>query len=187
MASVNLREEAALMLTRSSIVAELDIHDARVIVDAMRPMAVKAGTMIMTEGQTDDVDYMALVLEGQVRAEGTGVGDGDEVVISVIDAGQLFGEMGLIDGSPRSATCTALTDLKLAVLTRKALRGLVEVQPAVAARLMLSISRALAERLRESNRRLRTLSQISRAMQAELGAVHAVNKRLLAAQARKGG
>ncbi|KTT17025.1 cyclic nucleotide-binding domain-containing protein [Pseudacidovorax intermedius] len=187
MASVNLREEAALMLTRSSVVAELEIHDARIIVDAMRPMAVRAGTVIMREGQDDDVDYMALVLEGQVRAESSGMGDGNEVVISVIDAGQLFGEMGLIDGSPRSATCTALTDLKLAMLTRKALRGLVEVQPGVAARLMLSISRGLADRLRESNRRLRTLSQISRAMQAELGTTHALNKRLLAEKARTKG
>lgn len=187
MASVNLREEAALMLTRSSVVAELEIHDARIIVDAMRPMAVRAGTVIMREGQDDDVDYMALVLEGQVRAESSGMGDGNEVVISVIDAGQLFGEMGLIDGSPRSATCTALTDLKLAMLTRKALRGLVEVQPGVAARLMLSISRGLADRLRESNRRLRTLSQISRAMQAELGTTHALNKRLMAEKARTKG
>ena len=174
-----LREEAVRMLMRSSIVADLDAHDARLVIDAMQPARVAAGTVLMREGQRDDTDYMALVLEGQVCAESAALLPGEEVVISIIGPGQLIGEMGLLDGAPRSATCTALTDLKMATLSRNALRGLVEVNPSVAARLLLGLAQAMADRVRSSNRRLRTLSQVARALQRELDATHAVNRRLL--------
>lgn len=174
-----LRDEAARMLMRSSMVAELDAHEAKLVIDAMSPVLVAAGTIIMEEGQTDDADYMALLLEGQVRAETASGVPGEEVVISILNPGQLIGEMGLLDGSPRSATCTALTEVKMATLSRAALRGLVEVQPALAARLLLAVAQSMAQRVRESNRRLRTLSQVTRALQRELDATHAVNRRLL--------
>jgi CRP/FNR family cyclic AMP-dependent transcriptional regulator len=179
----SLRDNAALMLMRASPVAELDFHDACVVIDAMQPVFIEAGAVFIEEGQIDGNEFMALLIEGQVRAEnGRGIA-GEEVVISLIDPGSLIGEMGLIDGLPRSATCTALTNLKLAILSRAALRGLVEVQPAVAARLLLSVARLLGDRVRESNRRLHLLSQMSKAMQRELDAAHAVNRRLLKDQA----
>ena len=176
-----LRDQAALMLMRASPVAELDVHDAGLVVDAMQPVFVEAGTVFIEEGQTDGNEFMALLIEGQVRAENAPGAPGEDMVISLIGAGSLIGEMGLIDGAPRSATCTALTDLKLAILSRDALRGLVEVQPAVAARLLLTVAGLLGERVRESNRRLRTLSQVAKAMQRELDATHAINRRLLRA------
>jgi CRP/FNR family cyclic AMP-dependent transcriptional regulator len=88
----------------------------------------------------------------------------------------------VIDGGPRSASCTALTDVKLGVLSREALLGLIDSHATVAARMMLGISAVLAGRLREGNRRMRTLSQVSRALHLELDAVHAVNRRLLEEQ-----
>jgi len=178
---IDLREHAARMLMRASAsVAPLDFQEACIVVDAMQPVFVRAGSVFMTEGEIEDSGYMALLLEGQARAESETGLPGDAVVISVIDPGSLVGEMGLIDGAPRSATCTALTDLKLATLSRATLQGLVEVQPAVAARLLLVVARAMSDRLRESNRRLRTLSQVTRAVQCELDAAHAINRRLLA-------
>lgn len=173
------RNDAAKMLMRGSLVAQLDAHEAELVIGVMRPQFVKAGTVIMREGEAEDVDYMALLLEGQVRAESSANMPGDEVVISIIGPGQMIGEMGLLDGAPRSATCTALTDLKLGILSRTALRGLVEVQPAVATRLMLLISQSLSDRLRESNRRYRMLSRVTRALQRELDATHSVNRRLM--------
>jgi CRP/FNR family cyclic AMP-dependent transcriptional regulator len=179
--STPLRDQAALMLMRASPVAELDVHDAGLVIDAMQPVFVEAGTVFIEEGQTDGNEFMALLIEGQVRAENATGAPGEDMVISLIGAGSLIGEMGLIDGAPRSATCTALTDLKLAILSRDALRGLVEVQPAVAARLLLTVSGLLGVRVRENNRRLRTLSQVAKAMQRELDATHAINRRLLRA------
>lgn len=174
-----LRDQAALMLMRASPIAQLDAHDAGLVIDAMQPVFVVAGTVFIEEGQADGNEFMALLIEGQVRAEAATNTAGEDVLISVIDAGSLIGEMGLIDGAPRSATCTALTDLKLAILTREALRGLVELHPAVAVRLLLAVAGLLGVRVRENNRRLRTLSQVAKAMQRELDATHAINRRLL--------
>lgn len=177
--AASLRDQAVLMLMRASPVAELDFHDAGLVIDAMQPALVAAGTVFIEEGQTDGNEFMVLLIEGQVRAENATGAAGENMVISLIGAGSLIGEMGLIDGAPRSATCTALSDLKLAILSREALRGLVETQPAIAARLLLAVASLLGERVRENNRRLRTLSQVAKAMQRELDATHAVNRRLL--------
>lgn len=178
-ATADLRAHAARLLMAAAPWAQLGADDALTLIDAMRPVFVPGGSIVMEEGDDIETDYMALVLEGEVRAESSTGVTGEEVVISIIGPGSLIGEMGVIDGAPRSATCTALTDLKLATLSRHALMGMIEKQPLVAARLLMAISAGLSERLRESNRRLRTLSQVTRALQRELNATHAVNQRLL--------
>ncbi len=179
--AVDLREQALYMLTRAAPMMGMTPDEARLVLDVMRPVHLLADTLLFEEGDTEDNNYMVLVLDGQVRATSAGL-PGEEVVISVIGPGSLIGEMGVIDGGPRSATCTALTDVKLGVLSREAFMGLIKTHPASASRLALALSKGLADRLRESNRRLRTLSQVTRALQSELDAVHAVNRRLLDAQ-----
>ena len=187
-AAGSLRDHAAQMLMRASPIAELDFAEACAVIDAMEPVFVRRGTVFIEEGQVDERDgneFMALLIEGQVRAESATGTAGEELLISLIDPGSLIGEMGLFDGAPRSATCTALTDLKLAVLSRAALRGLVEAQPRIAARLLLAIAGLLGDRVRESTRRRQMLAQLHRAMQRELDATHAANRRLLAAGERE--
>lgn len=179
----DLRERAARLLMQAAPLAQLQLEEAVRVIDAMQPVFVREGEVLIEQGEAAETDYMALVLEGEVRAEsGTGV-EGEEVVISLMGPGSLVGEMGLIDGAPRSATCTALSDLKLATLTRNALMGLIDSHPGIAAKLLLAICKGMADRLRESNRRLRTLTQVTRAVQRELNATHAVNQRLLQAKA----
>ncbi|MEP6722641.1 MAG: cyclic nucleotide-binding domain-containing protein [Variovorax sp.] len=180
LATPDLRERAARLLMAAAPTTHMSLSEAAIVVNLMEPAFVSIGTVLMEEGEAEDTDYMALVLEGEVRAESGGGIPGEEVVISVLGPGSLIGEMGMLDGSPRSATCTALTDLKLATLSGAMLLALIEMHPSAAARLLLGISVALSVRLRESNRRLRALASVSRAVQLELDATHAVNRRLLA-------
>jgi CRP-like cAMP-binding protein len=180
-AASDLRERAARLLIASAPMAQLSLADAMIIVDSMEPVFVTIGTVVMEEGETEDTGYMALVLEGELRAEsGNGI-VGEKLVISMIGPGSLLGDMGAIDGSPRSATCTALTDVKLAILSSAMLVALIDSHPSVAARLLLAICTGMSARLRENNRRLLALSNVSRAVQKELDATHAVNRRLLGA------
>jgi CRP-like cAMP-binding protein len=85
--------------------------------------------------------------------------------------GNLIGEMGVLDGSPRSATCTATTEIYAAVLSRTALMRLLKEEPQVGARLLLAISKRMADRLRETTRKLRTFAQMNNVLQQELQAV----------------
>lgn len=179
--NVDLREDAMHMLTQLATPVPMTRHEARIVVHAMRPIHLVADTLVFSEGDAIDNDYLVLVLEGQLRVVTSTGATGEEVVISVVGRGEVLGEMGVIDGGARSATCTTLTDCKLAVLSRASLLQLIEVYPTAAARLALCLSKCLTERLREGNRRLRMLNQVTRAVQAELDAAHKVNRRLLAA------
>ena len=178
---------AALLITEGALV-ELSAADAREVVSYMRPERIKAGEVVMREGESTRNDFMALVLDGEVTVENSVAAAHDSMVVSILGPGSLIGEMGIIDGGPRSATCTASTDLALAVLTREALARLMDTHPSVAARLLLAMSKRIADHLRETNRKLMTFAQVSKALQQELDAAHGVNKRLLdqlAAQAGK--
>ena len=64
-------------------------------------------------------------------------------------------------------------------LEEDALARLMNEQPGLAARLLLAISKRLSDHLREANRKILTFTQVSRALQQELDAAHAVNRRLL--------
>lgn len=170
-------DRAAALLAMKHALVELKQIDARKVVNYMHPEQVAAGTVLMREGDKDRSDSMALIIAGEVTVES--VTPTDDLVVSVLGSGGLIGEMGLIDQGARSATCTATTDVVLAVLTRKGLTRMIEEQPAVAARLLMIMCKNIADHLRETNRKLLTMARVSRAMQQELDATHAINRRLL--------
>ena len=187
-AGENVQIKAAALLITEGALVELSAADAREVVSYMRPERIKAGEVVIREGESTRSDFMALVLDGEVTVENSVAAAHDSMVVSILGPGSLIGEMGIIDGGPRSATCTASTDLALAVLTREALARLMDTHPSVAARLLLAMSKRIADHLRETNRKLMTFAQVSKALQQELDAAHGVNKRLLdqlAAQAGK--
>ena len=187
-AGENVQIKAAALLITEGALVELSAADAREVVSYMRPERIKAGEVVIREGESTRNDFMALVLDGEVTVENSVAAAHDSMVVSILGPGGLIGDMGIIDGGPRSATCTASTDLALAVLTREALTQLMDTHPSVAARLLLAMSKRIADHLRETNRKLMTFAQVSKALQQELDAAHGVNKRLLdqlAAQAGK--
>ena len=187
-AGENVQIKAAALLITEGALVELSAADAREVVSYMRPERIKAGEVVIREGESTRSDFMALVLDGEVTVENSVAAAHDSMVVSILGPGSLIGDMGIIDGGPRSATCTASTDLALAVLTREALTRLMDTHPSVAARLLLAMSKRISDHLRETNRKLMTFAQVSKALQQELDAAHGVNKRLLdqlAAQAGK--
>ena len=174
-----MQVKAAALLVTGGALVELSAADAREIVGYMAQCLAMAGDVIVREGDTQHNNFMALVLDGEVTVEGLPTPEHDGMVVSVLGPGSLIGDMGIIDHSPRSATCTAATDLALAILTREAMMQLMADHPAVAARLLLAMAKRISDHLRETNRKLTTLSQVSKALQQELQAVHSVNLRLL--------
>lgn len=75
--------------------------------------------------------------------------DGDEVVMSVLGEGDVFGEMAALDGASRSADVVALTSLRLVKLRAAPFSALLEKQPGFA----LALARLEASRLRDLNQR----------------------------------
>lgn len=183
----DVQERAALLLVTPGALVKLAPTDAMAVVRYMRPHRIGAGTVLMREGEHDapshareGQDGMSLILDGEVTVESDSATEG--FVVSVLGPGSLIGELGLIDQAARSATCTAASDLALAVLTREALNKLVAEQPGVAARLLSAIAMRVAGHLRETNRKLVALARVNKAMQQELDAAHSINRRLLQQQ-----
>ena len=98
------------------------------------------GRTIFQEG--DRGDEFFIVVRGQVE-----VRSGDRH-LETLEADGIFGEMALIDDSPRSATVVALTDVTLAPIKENQFLFLVQNTPFFA----LSVMRVLARRLRRQNK-----------------------------------
>lgn len=166
------QDRAAQLLVTPSALAGLSLADARAVVRFMQPQRVAQGTVFIRAGETLENDYMLLVIDGDVVVESQAGPDSESLVVNVLGPGSLIGAMGLIDGAPRSATCTAGTDLAVALLSREALMRLIEQQPTVAAHLLLAVAKHLSDYLREANRKLLNMTLVSRALQKEVDIAH---------------
>ncbi len=98
-----------------------------------------AGAVIFETGERGDVMYR--VKGGQVR-----IVKGTEA-LEIVEVGGLFGEMVLVDDSPRSATALALTDVDVEVINEYQFLFMVHETPTFATKVM----RTMAHRLRVAN------------------------------------
>ena len=161
-------ELAANLLIAPTALMQLSYADALTVVSYMLPMKIPMGTLFIEEGDETDTGYMLLLLEGEVTVENIVVSRTSPVTVTVLGPGSLIGELGLVDGKARQASCTASADSQCAVLSRAALEKLSEENPQTAAKLMLAVSMRIAERLRDTADKLRTYSQLVQAMQQEI-------------------
>jgi CRP-like cAMP-binding protein len=161
-------ELAAQLLSAPEALTGLRIEEARVVVRYMKPRFYSASTTFIREGDAGDSGFMALLIEGDVVVERITVSRTEPVTIRVLGPGSLIGEIGLVDKEPRSASCTAATDVWCAILTREAVDDMILRDPMVAARLLLGVSANIAERLRDTNRQLKLYARLATAMREEL-------------------
>ena len=161
-------ELAAQLLIAPTALMQLSLDEAMVVVSYMIPRKIAMGTTFITEGDKKDTGYMLLVLEGEVTVENIVVSRHDPVTVTVLGPGSLIGELGLVDGQARLASCTASTDVRCAVLSREALGTLSLEDPRTAAKLMFAVSLRVAERLRDISLKLKLYSQLVQAMQQEI-------------------
>ncbi len=159
---------AAEMLTAPSAFMQLSNAEARVVVHYMRPQQIAEGTMFIREGETEDTGFMVLVLEGEVVVENIVVSRVSPITVTVLGPGSMHGELGLIDGLPRSASCTASSDLRCAILTREGMLQLLKDDPRIGAKLMMAIAMRIGERLRDNTEKLKKYVQLTKTMQQEI-------------------
>ena len=161
-------ELAAQLLIAPTALMQLSLDEALVVVSYMIPRKIPMNTTFITEGDKKDTGYMLLLLEGEVTVENIVVSRHAPVTVNVLGPGSLIGEMGLVDGHARLASCTASTDVRCAVLSREALGTLSREDPRTAAKLMFAVSLRVAERLRDTSLKLKMYSQLVQAMQQEI-------------------
>lgn len=162
---------AAELLRSSSALIQLSEAEALTVVGFMQLRRCAEGEAIIRQGDSGgsgDDGFMALVVEGEVTVEALNVSRVDAQTVNVLGPGHLMGEMSLMDGAARSATCTASTDVRCAVLTRESLEALIAEEPATAAKLLSGVALRLSRRLREADGKLQLYSQLVFSMQQEI-------------------
>jgi len=123
----------------------------------------EADAVIFKEGTRGDKMY--IILSGDVRISRP-IGGGKEEVLVVLKSGACFGEMGIIDQSPRSARATA--DQSKAVLLSIKESVLSSSSSLIAFKLYRAFSVMLAGRVRETNGKLQEVSEQARATNSQM-------------------
>ena len=127
---------------------------------AMLQAHARAGQALIHEGELGD--WMMLVLRGSVdvfkHVDGT---QGERTArLAVVLPGATIGEMSMFDGAPRYASCVALTDVDVGVLSRQQIADLIAAYPTVGAKVLMRLNQQLAQRLRNtSNQLVRSLKK----------------------------
>ena len=103
----------------------------------------KKGEDISEEGTLGDCAY--IIEEGSVEVSKLSP-HGEKQVLAVLEKSEIFGEMGLIDGLPRSATVTALEDCVVCVFTKETFNNLADHNPEA----LIPIFKVLVRRLRST-------------------------------------
>ncbi|OGC39152.1 hypothetical protein A2Y85_03420 [candidate division WOR-3 bacterium RBG_13_43_14] len=110
---------------------------------------LNAGDMLFDEGDKGDVMY--LIREGKVKIT-KGKGD-DEKVLAVLKEGDFFGEMAIIDGSPRSASAIATTPVTMLIIDKDTFKAKIKENP-----LIEYVLETLSRRLRNTDEQIRLLT-----------------------------
>lgn len=140
----------------SPLLEDFTLAEADIVGAAMLGARATAGQVLVAEGEVGD--WMLVVLSGTVDVtRRVGADLGETVRLAVIRAGATVGEMSMLDGEPRYASCTAIDAVEFAVLTRQAVARLIHEHPAVGAKLLVKITQLLAQRLRNTTQQLTRL------------------------------
>jgi CRP/FNR family transcriptional regulator, cyclic AMP receptor protein len=113
------------------------------------------GATIFAEGEPGTKFY--LILDGAVRISRIVPGMGEEA-LAILRGGKYFGEMSLIDDSPRSAHALVHEKCKLFVIAKRDLEDLLFVDRDLAYELLWNFVRTLTARLRETNDKMTFLA-----------------------------
>lgn len=156
------------MLMAPTALMPLTMPEARTVVGYMHLQTVAKGSVFIREGDARDTGFLMLLLDGTVTVETLLVSRTAPIVITLLGPGSLMGELSLLDGLPRYASCKAATPLRCARLTREALNRLMQENPGIAAKLLLAVSLRIGARLREVTDKLKMYVQLTQALAPEI-------------------
>jgi len=109
------------------------------------------GAEVIREG--DGGDFMLMLLEGRIEVHKRDRWNTQQL-LAAVESGRTLGEMSMIDGEPRFATCIAAEPCLIAVLDRESLARIIVEQPLLGAKVLMELVLMLSHRLRATSQRL---------------------------------
>jgi CRP/FNR family cyclic AMP-dependent transcriptional regulator len=123
----------------------------RVLTTLVTRKSAPRSTTIMAGG--DPTDSLYIVLSGRIKVMMSD-SEGKEVILSILGPGEFFGEMGLIDDEPRSATVVTIEPCELLSIAKRDFKKSLADNFEMA----MAVMRGLVKRLREADRKIGSLA-----------------------------
>ncbi len=136
------------MLKKIPLFMSMDDEERAALAAIMDEAPFKAGQVIFSAEETGGTFF--IVQAGQVELSITD-DDGEKLVLEILESGDFFGEMSLLDGGTRSATATAIQRTETLVLDRREFLDLLMQRPHMAQDVLVS----QAKRIRRTDNLLR--------------------------------
>jgi CRP/FNR family cyclic AMP-dependent transcriptional regulator len=137
-------EEKRQIFERHFLFGRLSRDEIDTLLHYARVERYPAGHEIYAKGSPGQ--SMMAVLRGTAKMTSVSA-EGKEIVLNIIDPGEIFGEIALLDGEERSADAVAMTDCELLVLNRRDFMPILEHR----ADICMILLRILCQRLRQTS------------------------------------
>lgn len=144
------------ILARVPIFKNLSGRELNLVKNLIHLRKYQPEEVIFMEGQPGTGLY--LITQGGVSITLNHKRD-NQIELARLKDGDFFGELSLLDESPRSASAVAVGATELAGFFRPDLMDLIEKSPLIGNKIVLSLAEVLGERLRATNRELRQLRE----------------------------
>ena len=131
--------------------ASVPDEQLRMLVPVVARRSAPRASTIMAAG--DQIDSLYIVISGRLKVMMSD-SEGKEVILSLIGPGEFFGEMGLIDDSPRSASVVTIEPCELLSISKRDFKMCLAEKFEMATAVM----RSLVRRLREADRKIGSLA-----------------------------
>ena len=141
-------EQTAELLASTPLFADLNATELARIVRLLRPAVFQAKGYLCRQGEAGDRLFVVSGGEAEVSVRGA---DGTKLRLAQLGAGDIVGEMNVVDGSPRAADVVALTTVKTFCLERAALAGLMVQRDPAAFKILRRMALTICSRLRKVN------------------------------------
>ena len=139
------------LIPRCALLENFSAAEVRLLAHFMDVYRAGPGVEIIHEGESGD--FLLMILEGKVEVHKRDRWNTPQL-IAVVEAGRTLGEMSMIDGEPRFATCIAVEPVLIAVLHRESLARIIVEQPLLGAKILMELVLMLSQRLRATSSRL---------------------------------
>ena len=147
----SIADELGTLLGRAPLFSDFTREDVTSLSEYMGVYRAETGETIIREG--DVGDFMLLIVRGEVDILKRGF-QREQQHMTTVGAGTTIGEMSMIDGEPRFATCRTTQATTFGVLTRDNMAKIILEQPQLGAKILVKLVTMLSARLRQTSAKL---------------------------------